>query len=94
MPDYFSSTVCGYRLYFTSSCTIEAFHVHASNKRKYDEKTAAKQFVYANGDTRVMRCGDVSTKDMTAIQRFIKANYLSMYALWQQYSAQTYYNKR
>lgn len=33
MPKYYDFKVCGYYLYFTSHCTVEAMHVHASDKR-------------------------------------------------------------
>ena len=35
--------VCGYYLYFTSHCIVEAMHVHASD-RKESERMAAKFF--------------------------------------------------
>lgn len=31
MPKYYEFKVCGYYLYYTSSCVIEAMHVHASD---------------------------------------------------------------
>lgn len=33
MPKYYDFKVCGYYLYFTSHCIIEAMYVHASDKR-------------------------------------------------------------
>lgn len=44
--------ICGYYLYFTSHCIIEAMHVHASDKR-LTEAGSAKLFVKGNGDTEV-----------------------------------------
>lgn len=44
--------VCGYYLYFTSHCIIEAMHVHASDRR-LTESGSAKLFVKGNGDTEV-----------------------------------------
>lgn len=94
MPDYFKYMISGYRLYFTSSCVVEAFHAHASNKRKHNESTAAKFFIYDNGDSRLVKQGDLKAQDVIAIQKFIKENYLSMYNTWSQYSNNTYYQKR
>lgn len=34
MPKYFEYKVCGYYLYYTSHCIIEAMHVHASDRKK------------------------------------------------------------
>jgi len=31
MPKYYEFKVCGYYLYFTSKCIVEAMHVHASD---------------------------------------------------------------
>lgn len=36
MPKYYEFKVCGYYLYYTSHCVIEAMHVHASD-RKFTE---------------------------------------------------------
>ena len=33
MPKYYGFKVCGYYLYYTASCVIEAMHVHASDRR-------------------------------------------------------------
>ena len=33
MPKYYRFKVCGYYLYYTASCTVEAMHVHASDKK-------------------------------------------------------------
>lgn len=33
MPKYYEYKVCGYYLYYTSHCVIEAMHVHASDRR-------------------------------------------------------------
>lgn len=32
MPKYYEYMVAGYYLYFTSFCTVECMHVHASDK--------------------------------------------------------------
>ena len=34
MPKYYEYKVCGYYLYYTSHCIIEAMHVHASDRKK------------------------------------------------------------
>lgn len=47
MPKYYEFKVCGYYLYYTSSCVIEAMHVHASD-RKLTETGSAKFFVNNN----------------------------------------------
>ena len=31
MPKYYEFKVCGYYLYYTASCVIEAMHVHNSS---------------------------------------------------------------
>ena len=33
MPKYYEFKVCGYYLYYTAHCIIEAMHVHASDKK-------------------------------------------------------------
>lgn len=50
MPKCYDFLVCGYYLYFTSHCVVEAMHVHASD-RQLRKAGAAKFFVTANGDT-------------------------------------------
>ena len=47
MPKYYEYKVCGYYLYYTSHCVIEAMHVHASD-RKLTEMGSAKLFVKKN----------------------------------------------
>lgn len=47
MPKYFDFMICGYYLYFTSHCIVEAMHVHASDKR-LTEAGSAKFFVKGN----------------------------------------------
>ena len=58
MPKYYEFKVCGYYLYYTASCVIEAMHVHASD-RKLTEAGSAKFFVMNNGDTTVERQGQL-----------------------------------
>ncbi len=44
MPKYYDFMICGYYLYFTSHCIVEAMHVHASD-RHLTESGSAKLFV-------------------------------------------------
>lgn len=92
MPKYFDFKIYGYYLYFTSHCVIEAMHAHASD-RKLTEEGSAKFFVYANGDTQVVKRGRLSDRDIQRMQRFIKDNYLEMYAKWSQKSSQGFFGE-
>lgn len=74
MPKYFDFMICGYYLYFTSHCIIEAMHVHASNRR-LTEAGSAKLFVLGNGDTEVKEQGMLTDKQLRIIRGFIKDNY-------------------
>lgn len=47
MPKYYDFMICGYYLYFTSHCIVEAMHVHASDRR-LTECGSAKLFVKGN----------------------------------------------
>lgn len=85
MPKYFRHKVCGYYLYFTSFCVVEAMHVHASDE-ELSEDYSAKFFVKADGSTVVADRGRLNDRELGCIQRFIKANYMSMYNLWAQKS--------
>ena len=78
MPKYYEFKVCGYYLYYTASCVIEAMHVHASDK-KLTESGSAKFFVKSNGDTTVERQGILSEREVRIIREFIKDNYKDMY---------------
>ena len=93
MPKYINDMVAGYILYFTSKCTIEAMHVHASDK-ELTEVGSAKLFVYDNGDTTIERWGTVNEKDMIKIQKYIKNNYKQMYEKWSQYSDNGFFQKK
>lgn len=90
MPKYFSYKVAGYFLYFTSQCTIEAMHVHASD-RKLTEGGSAKFFVKANGDSVLQNQGILKDKEVRIIQEFIKDNYLAMYQKWTEYSSNGFF---
>ena len=93
MPKYSPDMVAGYYLYFTAKCVIEAMHVHAADAG-LSPATAAKLYVYDNGDTKVQRSGCVSPCDMTKIRAYIKNNHKQMYRKWAKYSDNGYYNKR
>lgn len=92
MPKYYDYKVCGYYLYYTSHCVIEAMHVHASDK-KLTESGAAKFFVKSNGDTTIEKKGRLTNKETRVIQNFIKENYKEMYIKWQELSDKGYYGE-
>ena len=85
MPKYYEFKVCGYYLYYTAQCIIEAMHVHASDK-KLTESGSAKFFVKSNGDTTVERQGILSEREVRIIREFIKDNYKDMYLKWNELS--------
>ena len=93
MPKYTSDIIAGYTLYFTSKCTIEAMHVHASD-RELSPAVSAKLYVYDNGDTKVTERGTVNDIDMKKIRNYIKINHKIMYKKWCLYSDNGYYEKR
>ena len=90
MPKYCSEKVCGCYLYFTSHCTMEAMHAHASD-RNLKEKGSAKFFVKQDGSTVVARKGTLKPKQITGIQDYIKINYLRMYVQWRTASINGFY---
>ena len=90
MPKYIADKVFGHYLYFTSFCTIEAMHVHASDK-KLTEQKSAKFFVRADGSSVLRRRGDLTDREVVGIRAYIKKNYLSMYALWSTMSSNGFY---
>ncbi len=85
MPKYYQYKVCGYYLYYTSHCVIEAMHVHASD-RKLTETGSAKFFVKKNGETVVEDSGILSEREQRLIGEFIKENYKEMYLKWREKS--------
>ena len=85
MPKYYVFKVCGYYLYYTGHCIIEAMHVLASDK-KLTESGSAKFFVKSNGDTTVERQGILSEREVRIIREFIKDNYKDMYLKWNELS--------
>ena len=90
MPKYYSFMVCGYYLYFTSHCVIEAMHVHASDRRM-TEAGSAKLFVRGIGDTEVKERGMLTDKELRIIREFIKENYKEMYIKWSSMSPNGFY---
>lgn len=82
--------ICGYFLYFTSHCIVEAMHVHASDRR-LTERGSAKLFVKGNGDTIVQNRGILNDKELRIIQEFIKVNYKEMFLKWSEMSEQGFY---
>lgn len=90
MPKFYAFKVAGHYLYFTSKCIIEAFHVHASDRR-LTEEGSAKFFVRESGDSRVMERGNLNDHDIHKIQRFIRAHYKDMYQLWSEYGGGAFY---
>lgn len=92
MPKYYEYKVCGYYLYFTAKCIVEAFHVHASDSR-LTEEGSAKFFVREDGSSVIQRRGILSEKELNRIQQFIKENYKDMYRTWQILSDNDFYKK-
>ena len=92
MPKYYAFKVCGYYLYFTSHCIVEAMHVHASDK-KLTESGSAKFFVMKNGDTTVENRGILNDRELLKIREFIKENYKDMYMKWSALSDNGFYGE-
>lgn len=92
MPKYFEFKISGYYLYFTSACTLECMHAHASD-RKLTEAGSAKFFVKGNGDTIIQSQGSLTDIETRKIQKFIKGHYREMYKKWSEYSANGYFEK-
>jgi hypothetical protein len=91
MPKYYEFKVAGYFLYFTSFCVIECMHVHASD-RKLTESGSAKFFVKDNGDSILQNQGQLSERNVSKIQAFIKLHYKEMYLKWSEYSHESFHN--
>ncbi|MCM1536954.1 MAG: DUF4160 domain-containing protein [bacterium] len=93
MPKYYEYKVCGYYLYYTASCVIEAMHVHASDK-KLTETGSAKFFVKSNGDTTVEKQGRLSDREVKKIREFIRLHYREMYLKWLEVSDTGFYGDK
>ena len=92
MPKYYSFMICGYYLYFTSHCIVEAMHVHASDK-KLTEAGSAKFIVKSSGDTVVENKGMLNDREVAKIRAFIKENYKEMYIKWASLSDKGFYGE-
>ncbi len=92
MPKYFPYKICGYYLYFTSHCILECMHAHASDE-ELTESGSAKFFVKSNGDTFIQNKGRLSDREVSIIQKFIKNNYINMYATWRTMSQKGFYGE-
>lgn len=90
MPKYFDFKICGYYLYFTTHCVIEAMHAHASDSQ-LTEGGSAKFFVKSNGDTVVQNRGSLNDLEIRRLQRFIRDNYEIMYTKWRIYSTEGFF---
>lgn len=92
MPKYYDFKVCGYFLYFTMHCIVEAMHVHASDSRM-TESGSAKFFVKSNGDTVVINHGRLTNKEERIIRSFIKDHYQEMYLTWSERSDEGFFGE-
>jgi len=92
MPKYYDFKIAGYYLYFTSFCTVECMHVHASDEQ-LSEVGSGKFFVKSNGDTVVQNRGKLNDREISKIQRFIKQNYKEMYLKWAKYSKNGFFGE-
>lgn len=90
MPKYYTYKISGYYLYFTSHCTLECMHVHASDK-ELSEKGSAKFFVRSDGSTEMVERGRLKDREVLEIQKFIRNNYEEMYITWRSMSDKGYY---
>ena len=73
MPKYFPFKISGYYLYFTSHCTVECMHAHASDE-ELTEGGSAKFFVRSDGSSVVAKRGRLKDREILAIQKFIQNN--------------------
>lgn len=92
MPKYYEFKVCGYYLYYTSHCVIEAMHVHASD-RKLTEAGSAKFYVYSCGETTVENPEKLTDREIRIIREFIRDNYKEMYLKWPEKSDNGFYGE-
>ena len=90
MPKYYPYKICGYYLYFTSHCTLECMHVHASDE-ELTEAGSAKFFVRIDGSSKLVNRGRLKDHEIISIQKFIQANYEAMYATWRSISTNGFY---
>lgn len=79
-------------MYFTSYCTVECMHVHASDEQ-LSEGGSAKFFVKEDGDTILQTRGKLNDREILKIKKFIKRNYREMFMKWSEYSKNGFYEK-
>ena len=92
MPKYYPFKISGYYLYFTSHCTLECMHVHASDN-ELSEGGSAKFYVRNDGSTLVTERGRLNDRDILEIQKFIKNNYEEMFITWRAMSPNGFYGE-
>ena len=90
MPKYYLYKIAGYYLYYTSHCTLECMHVHASDD-KLTEKGSAKFYVRSDGSSELTERGRLNDREIREIQTFIKNNYEEMYTTWRIMSDRGFY---
>ncbi len=90
MPKYYPYKIAGYYLYYTSHCTLECMHVHASDD-KLTEKGSAKFYVRSDGSSELTERGRLNDREIREIQTFIKNNYEGMYTTWRIMSDRGFY---
>lgn len=84
MGKYAEERIRGYILYYTVKCLGEGIiHVHA-NKDKMTNTSLAKLWVHQDGQSQVAYNNGVSSKDMIAIQKWIKTNLDIIVENWMQ----------
>jgi len=93
MSKYAKDKICGYYLYFTGVCTVEAMHAHSSESKKLQEGGSTKFWVYSDGSSKVDGKTRMSKKAQIEIQKYIARNYMDMYELWRQYSSMGFKEK-
>lgn len=93
MPKYYQFMVAGYYLYFTSFCTVECMHVHASD-RGLSEEISAKIWVKKGGATVVQRKGILKDRELLKIRKFIKDHYSEMYLMWDANGGKGFYGEK
>lgn len=91
MPNFANEKICGYYLYLTSHCVIEAMHAHASKDHR--ESGSAKFWVRSDGSVVISKTGNIPASKLNKIAHYIEKNYKQMYDLWSKYSDQGFYNE-
>lgn len=74
MGKYTETRIRGYILYYTMKCLGEGIiHVHA-NKDRMTENSIAKLWVHSDGSSSLAGSSSINSKDLKAIQDWIKNN--------------------